>query len=50
MGGQNGCPAVYLTILVPYSYHGQYQGFPYHTISYQFTIVMRYCTDRWTKS
>jgi hypothetical protein len=27
-----------------YSYHGQYQEFPYHTIFYQFTIVKRYCT------
>jgi hypothetical protein len=47
MGGQNGCPA---EIFVAYSYHGNYQGFPHHTISYQFTIVMRYCTNRWTKS
>jgi hypothetical protein len=47
MGGQHGCPAEnFLT----YPYHGQYQGFPYHTISYQFTIVKRYCTGRWTKS
>jgi hypothetical protein len=34
MGGQNGRPA---EIFLPYSYHGYYQGFPYHTISYQFT-------------
>ena len=31
-------------------YHGQYQGFPYQTISYQFTIVKRYCTGQYTKS
>ena len=31
-------------------YHGQYQGIPYHTISYQFTIVKRYFTGQWTKS
>jgi hypothetical protein len=47
MGGQNGCPA---ENFLPHSYHGQYQGFPYHTISYQFTIVKRYCTGQWTKS
>ena len=48
MGGQNGCPA---ENFVPISYHGHYhQVFPHHTISYQFTIVMRYCSNRWTKS
>jgi hypothetical protein len=30
---------------LPHSYHG-YHGFPYHTISYQFTTVKRYCTGR----
>jgi hypothetical protein len=35
-----------------HSYHGQYQGFPYHTNSHQFTTVKRYmyCTDQRTKS
>jgi hypothetical protein len=35
---------------LPHSYHGQNQGFPYHTISYHFTIVKRYCTGQYTKS
>ena len=47
MGGQNGHPA---ENFLPNSYHGHYRGFPYQTISDQFTIVMRYCTDRWSKS
>jgi hypothetical protein len=47
MGGQNGYPA---ENFLPYSYHGQYEGFSYHNISYQFTTVKSYCTGQWAKS
>ena len=47
MGGQNGCPVVNF---LPHSYHGHPQEILYHTIPYQFTILMRCCTSHWNRT